>query len=146
MTTEVVADGTIKRKPTAEEHELFFGTRLPELVSRFVSGGVDPEGVNATMKHVSDGAVITESKTVLVTPAKPKPSKFELRNTFEVVVPENYDHATRLDTFKRDHELEFGYYNQALTDANFVKATTQLTPGRKFTVKVFQIKKYQLNC
>ena len=142
MTTSyVVADGIGKRKPTVEEHELFFGTRLPELVNRFISGGVDPAGVNTTIKQVSDGVVITELKTAIVTPPKPKPEKFKLLATFEVTIPEGYDHATRLDTFAAAHKSEFYYYNPNITDANYVKATTQLTPGRKFAVKVFGIKK-----
>ena len=79
--------------------------------------------------------------TQVVAPPKPKPSKFELINTFEITVPKNYNHATRLDTFKVAHELEFRYYNPDTTDSNFSKATTQLVAGRKFQVKVFGIKK-----
>lgn len=148
MTTYVVADGIVaKRKPTPAEHELFFGTRLPELIIRFTSGGVDPAGVNTTLKQVSDGVVITESKTVVITSPKPKreqPDKFEYLKSFDVTVPEGYDHATRLDTFRAAHQSEenkeFYFYNDAITDANYAgKATTKLTAGRQFTVKVFGI-------
>lgn len=66
--------------------------------------------------------------------------KFDLLNTFSVVVPQAYAHATRLDLFKVEHREEFYSYNDALTDANFAKATTKLEPGRKFKVKVFQVK------
>jgi hypothetical protein len=68
-------------------------------------------------------------------------SKFQLLKTVEIVVPENYDHDTRLDSFHREHGGEFYYYNDAVTDANYSgKATTRLVPGRKLRVKIFQIK------
>lgn len=65
--------------------------------------------------------------------------RFTLVTSFNIVVPKNYDHATRLDSFKRKHGREFYCYNDAITDSNFGKATTQLVPGRKMTVKVFKI-------
>ena len=55
-------------------------------------------------------------------------------------MPEGYNHATHLDTFRKAHEQEFYYYNPAITDKNYGNATTKLVPGRKFQVKVFQIK------
>ncbi|MBI4262273.1 hypothetical protein HY624_01990, partial [Candidatus Uhrbacteria bacterium] len=64
---------------------------------------------------------------------------FVLVTSFPVVVPANYDHATRLATFRREHGSEFAYYNGDITDEHFVRATTRLVPGRKFSVKVFQI-------
>ena len=66
--------------------------------------------------------------------------RFELVGTFDVAVPEGYDHATRLGTFGTKHRKEFYYYNDAITDKNYSRATTKLSPGRKFKVKVFQIK------
>ena len=67
--------------------------------------------------------------------------RFTHITTFEVTVPDSYDHATRLDTFAVAHKSEFCYgYNSNITDANYSKATVQLTPGRKFQVKVFGIK------
>lgn len=68
-------------------------------------------------------------------------NRFTHLTTFEVTVPEGYDHATRLDTFAVAHKSEFKYgYNSNITDANYSKATTKLVPGRKFQVKVFGIK------
>ena len=67
--------------------------------------------------------------------------KFELVNTFEIVVPEGYDHFKRLDSFGTEHREAFFYYNDAITDKGYAKATTKLEPGRKLKVKVFQIKK-----
>ena len=71
-------------------------------------------------------------------------NRFQFLKSFEVTVPEGYDHATRLDTFRAAHQnkknKEFYFYNDAITDANFAaKATTKLTAGRKFHVKVFGI-------
>ena len=64
--------------------------------------------------------------------------QFELVKTFEVTVPVDYDHATRLTKFGKAHCEEFYYYSDAITDTNFAK-TPALTPGKKFLVKVFQI-------
>ncbi|MBI4262188.1 hypothetical protein HY624_01535, partial [Candidatus Uhrbacteria bacterium] len=66
-------------------------------------------------------------------------SPFVLVTTFSVVVPADYDHATRLATFRRLHGSEFTHYNGDMTDEHFRNATVKLTPGRKFLVKVFQI-------
>lgn len=66
--------------------------------------------------------------------------RFEQVGEFNVVVPEGYDHTTRLAKFSNEHRKEFNYYNDAITDKNFSQATVQLTPGHKFNVKVFQIK------
>jgi hypothetical protein len=65
--------------------------------------------------------------------------RFTCVNTFEIVVPANYKHETRLDSFFKENKKKFYYYNNAITDKNFAKATTKLEPGRKFKVKVFQI-------
>lgn len=142
MTTNlVVADGVIaKRKPTLDEMETFLLSRVPDMIRRYKEGGLDPAGVNSTVQMVLEGAIITEQKTVVVTAPKPKVDEFELLTTFELVVPKNYNHATRLDSFKVAHESEFYYYNPNLTDQNFSKATTQLVPSWKFQVKVFGIK------
>lgn len=71
---------------------------------------------------------------------KPRPDKFELLTAFEVTVPENYDHATHLDSFMAAHKSKFYFYNENITDKNFSKVTTRLSPGRKFQVKIFEIK------
>lgn len=80
---------------------------------------------------------------------KPRPDKFELLTTFEITVPQGYNHATRLSDFKvmyqpevetEERKKHFCFYNQDLTDANYSKATTKLVPGRKLQVKVFGIK------
>ncbi len=65
-------------------------------------------------------------------------TRFSLIRTFDVVVPQDNDHATHLERFKAAHEGEFCYYSRLLTDANFAK-TPAFTPGRRFLVKAFRI-------
>jgi hypothetical protein len=66
---------------------------------------------------------------------------FEIISSFDIVVPEGYDHATRLDTFRREHELEFRHFNSAITDANYAApATSKLVPDQKLKCKVVRIK------
>jgi len=68
-------------------------------------------------------------------------SKFQFLKTVEIVVPDNYNHDTRLDSFRTQYGGKFYYYNDAITDANYsAKATVRLVPGRKMKVKIFQIK------
>ena len=107
MTTQVVADGiTAKRKPTVEEMKILLLNRVPDLIRRYKEGGLDPAGVNTTLQMVLEGSVITESKTVVVAPPKPKADKFELLTTFEITVPKGYKHATRLTDFKAMYQPE----------------------------------------
>ena len=152
MTTHVVADGinNAKRKPTVDEMETLLVNRIPDLIRRYKEGGLDPSGVNTTLQMVLEGVIINKQKTVIVAPPKPKADKFELLTTFEVTVPEGYDHTTRLDTFREMHQPEveteerkkqFHYYNPNITDANYGMATTKLVPGWKFQVKVFGIRR-----
>lgn len=61
--------------------------------------------------------------------------RFELMTEFEITVPENYVHATRLASL---HGGEFYSLNDNITDDNFARVTTQLVPGGKFKVKVFR--------
>ena len=66
--------------------------------------------------------------------------RFEQVGEFILEVPKGYNHATRLDTFAKEHRKEFYGYNDSITDKNFSKVTTKLVAGRKFKVKVIQIK------
>lgn len=65
-------------------------------------------------------------------------SKFFCLDTFVLTVPEGYKHETQLSTLKRK---EFSYFNDAVTDANFVGATSKLVPGKTYTVKIFGIRR-----
>ncbi len=63
--------------------------------------------------------------------------RFILLKTIDITVPADYVHATQLTKFKKAYnKKKFCFYNDAVTDANFIKVTTPLTPGRKFKVKV----------
>jgi len=68
-------------------------------------------------------------------------TRFSLVSTFELTVPVNYVHATCLASFAKRNRKNFYYYNDAITDKNFSKATNELVPGRKFAAKIFQINK-----
>ncbi len=88
----------------------------------------------------SRGSRHAEAMYSAVTGGAQADSRFELINTFSIVVPQGYAHATRLASFSKEHRKEFYSYNGTITDKNYVKATTKLEPGRKLKVKVFQIK------
>lgn len=150
MATQKVVEAVTKRRPTADEWEVFLGHRVPELIRQYKEGALDPSGVNISIQHLINGTIITEQKTVVVAPPKPKADKFELLTTFEVMVPDGYKHETRLADFKaecqpevetEERKRQFCYYNPNITDANYGKATTKLVPGRKFQVKVFGIRR-----
>lgn len=66
--------------------------------------------------------------------------RFELVKTLDIMVPDDYIHETRLADFAEAHRSEFYYFNDGVTDSNFGKATTQMKPGQRFKVDVFQIK------
>ncbi len=66
--------------------------------------------------------------------------RFELVKMLDITVPDGYVHATQLTTFTEAHRGEFYYFNGEITDKNFSRATTQLKPGQKLKVGVFQIK------
>ena len=89
----------------------------------------------------SRGNKLAKAMYTAVTNGQQTDDRFEYVKTVEVTIPDGYDKANPLDTYKVRHESEYYYYNPGLTDANFAKATTTLTPGRKFAVKVFAIKK-----
>ena len=143
MTTHVVADGVVaKRKPTVNEMEVLLVNRIPDLVRRYKEGGLDPAGVNTTLQMVSEGAIITESKMVVVVPPKPKPEKFALLADLGIItVPEDYVHTMHMDSFKKKHQTwrkkAFYFYNDALTDVNFPSPSRVLKPGDKLSVRAF---------
>ena len=60
---------------------------------------------------------------------------------FEFTVPADYKHDSQLDTFaKKTKKLKTThYFNDALTSANFAKATNKLEPGKTYKVKIFLI-------
>lgn len=118
-----------------------------EVIIRLVNAGLTPELAdeiigsrgNKKAKAMMAGldvrkAPATQKKGTLQNP-------FEFLMEFDVVVPNGFRHETCLGGFAKDHRKEFYYFNPAVTDANFAKATTNLTPGRKFKVKAFGVRK-----
>lgn len=74
--------------------------------------------------------------------------RFNLVNTFKLTVPTSYNHATQLTSFSKENREKFSYYNNALTDENFAKATNKLVPGKTYTAKIFQLttRMFSENC
>lgn len=66
---------------------------------------------------------------------------FSLLTTFQFTVPENYNHPTQLSSFAKENRKKFYSYNDNIADANFAKATNQLTPGKVYEAKIFEITK-----
>jgi len=54
-----------------------------------------------------------------------------------VVVPKDYNHATRLASFKKENEKKFCFYSDEITDQNYSHPTRILKPGDKLRVKIF---------
>jgi hypothetical protein len=111
--------------------------RAHEFVLALEKVGFDDETIQRVIN--SRGNRLAKAMYIAITGEVQADERFEKVNEFDVVVPEGYNHATRLATFREAHEKEFGFFNGDITDQNFAKATTKLTPGRKFRVKVFQI-------
>ena len=79
-------------------------------------------------------AVATEP----VVPATPC-EKFYFVKEIKVTIPKDYDHSTRLNSFDKKNRKKFYGYNDLITDENFARVTTQLVPGKTYTVKIFGI-------
>lgn len=68
--------------------------------------------------------------------------RFTLVSSFEMTVPDNYDHDTQLANFASFAEKKsekFYYFNDSINDANYAKASNRLVPGGTYGVKIFQI-------
>jgi hypothetical protein len=66
---------------------------------------------------------------------------FELIKTINLVIPGNYDHATRLASFRKENYEKFYGYSDNITDKNYAMVTNKLLAGQNGKVKFFQIKK-----
>lgn len=76
------------------------------------------------------------SSTVKASPAEPE--KFALLADLGViVVPEGYDHATSLASFKEANRKKFYYYNDDISDANFPNPSRILKAGDRLRVRAF---------
>ncbi len=88
----------------------------------------------------------TEDREARFGDSKPKPAnppdpkvKFGLLVDLGIItVPDDYVHKDHLDTFRRNHEKEFYYYNSDITDKNFKKPTRVLKPGDRLHVRAFK--------
>lgn len=96
-----------------------------------------------TLSHWEWFNMLTKEERDRLMNASMREFPFALIVTFDLVVPTDYNHATRLTDFAAAHRKEFKFSRRVeengLTDANFFGATTRLVSGRKFKVKVFQI-------
>lgn len=59
--------------------------------------------------------------------------------TFELTVPNDYNHSTWLDSFMAYNKI--GRYEDSnyITDKNFSNVTTKLQPGKTYLVKIFVV-------
>jgi len=55
-----------------------------------------------------------------------------------ITVPDDYDHATALTSFRKKNYEKFYYYNDNIADHNFPKPTRVLKPGDKLRVCAFK--------
>ena len=55
-----------------------------------------------------------------------------------ITVPDDYDHATQLASFKKKNYKKFYSYNDAITDQNFSNPSRILKPGDKLLVRAFK--------
>ena len=65
-------------------------------------------------------------------------SRFPLLTTFQFTVPNDYSHVTQLESFLKENRKKV-CYDDNITDANFVRVTNKLTPGKTYEVKIFGI-------
>lgn len=62
--------------------------------------------------------------------------RFPLLKEFSLTVPADYHHATELSML---NPRDFYFFNEALTDENFKRATQKLVPGKTYKAKIFGI-------
>ena len=98
-------------------------------------GGTDRLRTAALMWHEDRDGL---KKTLEVLYQTESANRFTLfQDLGVIVVPPDYQHKC-LDSFIKANREQFSDVNDAITDANYsVRATTQLTPDRKISVKVY---------
>ncbi len=55
-----------------------------------------------------------------------------------IIVPQDYDHVTRLTRFRKEGGEKFWYYNRDITDEGFTSPSRILRPGDRLWVRVFK--------
>ncbi len=102
-----------------------------DMLQKFRSG-------HLTLAHVEWWQNLPKAERDRLSGATTPDPRFTLVTVLDITVPADYVHATQLTTFKNEHQKNCYFYNDNITDANFAKVTTPLTPGRKFKVKVWK--------
>ncbi|MDD5071974.1 MAG: hypothetical protein PHQ42_04555 [Patescibacteria group bacterium] len=97
---------------------------------------------DAMQRLLANGGKFQSDIIVLLAKHSIADNRFDLLTSFEITVPEGYDHKTQLATFASYAKKEkFYFYNEAITDDNFANATGILVPRKTYMVKIFGIKK-----
>ncbi len=65
--------------------------------------------------------------------------RFKLLDEFRLTVPPNYQHAAHLASFAEENRSKFNHYDVSINDANFVRATNKLIPGKTYMVKIYMV-------
>jgi len=55
-----------------------------------------------------------------------------------LTVPEEYEHATQLETFQKNHRIHLQGYNCDMNDVNFSRPSRILKPGDRFSVRAYK--------
>lgn len=71
-------------------------------------------------------------------PPKDRSSSFKLLETYEITVPEDYDHNTQLESFRKEYLRVFDVCEKQISDKNLAKVTDKLGPGKKYKVEIFR--------
>jgi len=104
------------------------------------------EWFNNLSKEARDALVVGEKLTTLK-PAPPveradlsaQAEKFALLVDLGIImVPDDYEHATRLASFSKENRKKFYYYNDAINDVNFPNPSRILKAGEKLRVRAFR--------
>lgn len=81
--------------------------------------------------------VVVRNKNAKESP-KDRSSSFKLLATYEITVPENYDHATQLASFRKEYLGIFDVCEKQMSDKNFARVTDKLGPGKTYKVEIFR--------
>ncbi len=65
--------------------------------------------------------------------------RFGIMKEFDLIIPHNYTHITRLTDFKGRFEKEFYLYNNDITDENFKNPSSILQPDKKLKIKLVRL-------
>lgn len=67
---------------------------------------------------------------------------FRLTENFDIIIPENYNHNIQLiKSIKKFNEY---CYDKIITDEDFSKVSHKLIPGKNYSIKLFDIKDYNV--